>query len=150
MSLLLQRLNIIEMIVILIMLKARKFDKVVDEWIEMRSMSKKISRWGVSVCRRLELLAKFFNSWCSFAHLSVTPPWYHQWATALLAEVTVFYNSKTYLIMSTQLLIFHLNVYKSHRYNIVLVTITTLWSVARQPNLTINVERYCTFTWYGC
>ena len=99
------------------------------------------------MCRGLELLAKY-----SFI-LDVLLPsyqsrlsWCHQLATALLTEITVYYNSKKYLIVHKQLLILHWNAYRS-----LVVSITTLWFVAKQPNLTKNVEQYMYFhVIYGC
>ncbi len=145
MSLLLQGLNI-EMMVILIMLKAwRKVDKVLNGW-KRKSMSKNVAREKSECVQRTGIVSKIFlYSWCSSAQLLPSKQsrllWCHQWATALLAEITVYYNSKKYLITHKQLLILH---WKHTDHFVMMIWLhcgpkTTLWFVAKQPNLTKNV-----------
>ena len=108
-----------------------------NEWMKMRSMTKKIARGRSECVQRTGIVSEiFFSSWCSFTRLTIMPLLVSSVSKALLAEISVYYNSKKYLIMHKQLLILHWNAYRSHFYDIVtlFVTITTLWLVARQPS----------------
>ncbi len=143
MSLLLQGQNIIEMMVILI-------KKV---WQSNGWMNEK---WGVWVRKLLEgrecvqrtgiISETFFYSWCSFAQLSVTPPLVSSVSNSIAGWDNCLLINHAQTIVNVALELIQITLL---RYSYVLVTITTLWSVARQPNLTKNVEQYtCTFTWY--
>ncbi len=122
MSLLLQGENI-EMMVLLIMLKARKVNKVMNGW-KMRSMSKKIDKGRCECVQRTGIVSEvFFYSWCSFAQLSVTPLLISSVSNSIARWDNSIITVNKYLIVHKQLLILHWNTYRSHCYDIV-----TLWS----------------------